>query len=138
MIYAVLTDGTRRALDQASVTLTWAEPGPNEDVLRSFILKDVVKLVMIEPDVRIAPGNMNGMPVVGIALHDTSDVVVEVPMPADYAEDMGRELQQYAKVSREAAIKLREIAKRGGQEIAKAMTDAASLFGTKRRGDGAP
>jgi hypothetical protein len=78
------------------------------------------------------------MPVVGVALHDTSDVVIEVPMPADYAEDMGRELQQYAKVSREAAIKLREIAKRGGQEIAKAMTDAASLFGTKRHDDGAP
>lgn len=95
MIHVVLADGSRRALDEAEVTLSWP-PGPTEEIDRhEYALEDVRKLVMIDAEIVVGPGLIGGgMPVVGLALLDTSDLSIEVPMPLESALEIAKRLPQ--------------------------------------------
>jgi hypothetical protein len=95
MIVVSLKDGTKRALDKAEVVLGWEVPHahfPDVKVIDQFTLADVIALLLIEPEMGAMPGKMGGMPIVGLAFTDASDLRVEVPLPLDFAEAVGRQL----------------------------------------------
>lgn len=138
MIYVVLEDGTRRALDQAKVKLTWTEPSiieGEEDIEREFDLSQVAKFVFVEPTMMVKPGLMGGaaagMPVVGVAFTDPSDFAVEIVFPADYLDQVADGLKDEAAAARSLSSKAREIQARldAPIEISTSMADVKERFG---------
>lgn len=102
MIVCVLSDGTRRALNAAEVTLAWEQPKPpmngeeggTERV--EFALADVKALILMEPEVGWMPGDFAGMPVLGVRYKNPGEPSIEVPMPLEYAAELGASLIEAA------------------------------------------
>lgn len=104
MIHVKLKDGTTRPLDEAKVTLVWKNVEDEEQAVadggvgaslvedHTYDLSDVVKFIMVEPMVYLAPGVGGGMPLVALAFRDTSDLAFEAPMPAAFALDLAERL----------------------------------------------
>lgn len=52
---------------------------------------DVALLMIIDPEYAVTQGKFGeGMPIRGVRFHDTSDLSVEVPMPLEAAQEMGK------------------------------------------------
>jgi hypothetical protein len=108
VIQVHLNDGDVRMLHDAVVKLTWTDADGNEAV---FDLRDVTRMEFVGPEIRVADGQMRGMPIRGVVVIDDSagyDVRFDVPMPKEYAREMGERLQAGTKI---------EIAKSGQMPV---------------------
>jgi hypothetical protein len=82
-------DGTEKMLDECEVTVAYTgEDG--ETVVRQ--ISEVSKVMLIEPTMFVAPGLIGGMPVLGLAFVDASDLAIEVPIPCEFALDLAEKL----------------------------------------------
>lgn len=92
MIEVVLSDGTRRHLDDAEVTLTW-KAEEDESASTSYTLDDVKALMVYNPNMSTMAGMFKGMPIMGMAFKDDDlDLRIEVPIPLGFANDLGQQL----------------------------------------------
>jgi hypothetical protein len=89
VIRVKLDDGTERVLSEAEVKLTWRD---DDGTVHEYDLAAVEKLMLIQPDLFLAPGLMNDMPVVGLALRDESGLGIETPMPVGFALDLAERI----------------------------------------------
>lgn len=104
MIQVKMRDGTTRMLDEAQVRISWPVSEPNEGTVE-YGLADVEKLVFVEPELFTMPGLTGGMPVVGLALRDSSDLMVETAMPTGFALDFATAISQQVIIAEKAVAK---------------------------------
>lgn len=90
MILVHFRDGTHRQIQAATVTFAF----DTDDGRKLYGLDDLVRLEFLGPTVQVADGTFRGMPIRGLVVTDGGDaaVRVDVPMPLDYANDLGEKL----------------------------------------------
>lgn len=97
MIQVQMQDGTAFMVDAAQVTFTVGEG----DDAKTYGWGDLARIMLIDGGYGVTDGKFGGpqgMPIRGIAWTDTSDLRVEIPMPLEVAEDLGKTLQHGTKV----------------------------------------
>lgn len=97
MIQVQMQDGTTFHVEDAEVTFT---VGEGEDA-KTYGWQDLARIMLIDGGYGVSDGRFGGpqgMPIRGLVWTDTSDMRIEIPMPLEAAEDLGKALQHGTKV----------------------------------------
>lgn len=98
MIQLTFADGSKRWLDHhAAVSLQWGE--------MQYDWSEVRRMMVIDPVVRVADGKLRGMPIRGLVLEDTTDLLIEVPMTVTDAQELGEQLKFGTQIARPKLIR---------------------------------
>lgn len=102
MIRLFKRDG--QSFDPGDVTLTVSAETPHDSI---FPWDDLGKMMLLDGEWTLIETTWNGMPVRGIRWTDTSGLAVELPLPVEVAEEVGRALAgQKVKVAKEMPSQL--------------------------------
>lgn len=90
MIVVHFKDGAKRQLAAGQVSFVF----DGDEGRKLYGLDDLVRIEMLGPEVVVADGTFKGMPIRGLVITDVSDnsLRIDVPMPLDYAGDLGEKL----------------------------------------------
>lgn len=91
MIEVVLSDGTRRMLNEAEVAMKW-KAKEDDSAESSYTFDEVKVMLLYGPNLSTMAGMFRGMPIMGMAFTDDSGLRVEVPVPLGFANDLGTQL----------------------------------------------